>query len=77
MDRPAGVEPSASQQQLAATMRRYWTNFAERGFPSSFGIPFWQNFNKVTHQIQSLVPPMPQTETSFAAQHKCAFWAAA
>jgi hypothetical protein len=25
----------------------------------------------------SLVPPAPQVETEFAAEHQCAFWAAA
>jgi para-nitrobenzyl esterase len=57
-------------------MKSYWTNFARRGFPTSFGTPFWPHFNRVTQQIQSLVPPMPQIETNFAASHKCAFWAA-
>ena len=64
------------QQQLATIMKSYWTDFAERGFPSSFGTSFWPHFNQVTQQIQSLVPPMPQAETNFAAMHKCAFWAA-
>jgi hypothetical protein len=26
--------------------------------------------------MQSLVPPVPQTETDFAAEHHCAFWTA-
>jgi para-nitrobenzyl esterase len=80
MDLPMAAFPgtlSAPQQQLATTMKSYWTNFAKRGFPSSFGTSFWRNFNKVTQPIQSLIPPMPQTETNFAVQHKCAFWAAA
>jgi para-nitrobenzyl esterase len=68
---------SSQQQQLATIMKSYWTNFAKRGFPSSFGIPFWPHFNDVTQQMQSLVPPTPQTEINFAASHKCAFWAAA
>ena len=67
---------SASQQQLAATMKGYWTNFAQRGLPSSFGAPFWPLFNGLTQQIQSLVPPTPQTETNFASTHNCAFWTA-
>ena len=67
---------SAPQQQLATIMKSYWTNFAKRGFPTSFGTPFWPHFNNVTRQMQSLVPPTPQTETNFAATHKCAFWAA-
>ena len=80
MDLPTAAFPgtlSSSQQQLATTMKSYWTNFAKRGFPSSFGVPVWPSFNDVTQQIQSLIPPTPQTETDFAANHKCAFWAAA
>jgi para-nitrobenzyl esterase len=67
---------TAQQQQLAATMKGYWTNFAKRGVPGSFGIPFWPLFNTVTQQMQSLVPPVPQTETDFATTHNCAFWTA-
>jgi para-nitrobenzyl esterase len=67
---------SASQQQLAATMKGYWTNFAQRGLPSSFGAPFWPLFNGLTQPIQSLVPPAPGTETNFASTHNCAFWTA-
>jgi hypothetical protein len=25
----------------------------------------------------SLIPPVPQAETGFAAEHRCAFWATA
>ena len=66
------VTLSAQQQQLAAIMKGYWTNFAKRGFPS----PFWPLFNTVTQTMRSLVPPVPQIETGFAAAHHCAFWAA-
>jgi para-nitrobenzyl esterase len=79
MNLPTAAFPgtlSSPQQQLATTMKSYWTNFAKRGFPSSFGTPVWPSFNDVTQQIQSLIPPTPQTETDFAANHKCAFWAA-
>ena len=67
---------SASQQQLATTMKGYWTNFAKNGFPSSFGAPFWPLFNGLTQQMQSLIPPTPQTETNFARTHNCVFWTA-
>jgi para-nitrobenzyl esterase len=67
---------SASQLQLASTMKAYWTSFAERGMPGSFGTPFWPRFNGVTQPMQSLVPPTAQTETNFAAAHHCAFWTA-
>jgi para-nitrobenzyl esterase len=67
---------SAQQQQLAATMKGYWTNFAKNGFPSSFGAPFWPLFNGLTQPMQSLVPAVPQTENNFAIAHNCAFWTA-
>ena len=67
---------TAAQQQLSSTMQAYWTNFAKRGFPSSPGTPFWPLFGSLTQQMQSLTPPVPQTETDFAAAHNCAFWTA-
>ena len=79
MDLPTAAFPkalSAQQQQLATIMKGYWTNFAKRGFPSSFGTPFWPLFNNLTQKMQSLAPPTPQTETDFATTHNCAFWAA-
>jgi para-nitrobenzyl esterase len=79
MDLPTAAFPgtlSAQQQQLATTMKEYWTNFAKRGFPSSSGTPFWLPFNNLTQKMQSLVPPTPQTETDFATAHNCAFWTA-
>ena len=57
-------------------MKGYWTNFAKRGFPSSFGTSTWPLFNNVTQKMQSLVPPTPQTETNFATTHNCGFWTA-
>jgi para-nitrobenzyl esterase len=79
MDLPAAAFPgtlSAQQQQLATIMKGYWTNFAKRGFPSSFGTLSWPLFNNVTQKMQSLVPPTPQTETDFATTHNCGFWTA-
>jgi len=79
MDLPAAAFPgtlSGPQQQLATIMKRYWTNFAKRGFPASFGTPFWPLFSNLTQQMQSLAPPAPRTETGFATTHNCAFWTA-
>jgi para-nitrobenzyl esterase len=67
---------SAQQQQLASIMKGYWTNFAKRGVPSSFSVPFWPQFNDLTQRMQSLAPPVPQTEANFATTHNCAFWTA-
>ena len=62
---------SASQQQLAAAMQRDWTNFARRGFPAAG----WPQFGSTSPQWLSLIPPQPQVETGFVAEHHCAFWA--
>jgi para-nitrobenzyl esterase len=74
---PNAVPLSSAQQQLSAAMQGYWTNFAKRGFPSSFGEPLWPHFDSVGQRMISLVPPQPQAETDFAAEHNCAFWALA
>jgi para-nitrobenzyl esterase len=66
---------SAQQQQLAAAMRQEWTSFARSGVPSATGAPAWPRFTTGTQGMLSLVPPEPATETSFAAEHHCAFWA--
>jgi para-nitrobenzyl esterase len=79
MDLPTAAFPgtlSAQQQQLATIMKGYWTDFAKRGFPTSFGTPFWPFFNNLTQKMQSLAPPTPQTQTDFATTHNCAFWTA-
>jgi len=68
---------TAAQQRLAASMRRYWTNFARYGSPSSPGRPPWPRFDASAQQMISLVPPVPQVEAGFAAEHQCAFWATA
>jgi para-nitrobenzyl esterase len=67
---------SAQQQRLAATMKGYWTKFAKRGFPATFGTRFWPVFNDLTQEMQSLAPPAPRTETGFASTHNCVFWTA-
>ncbi len=68
---------TAAQQRLAASMKQYWTNFARRSFPSSFGEPPWPGFRNSSQRIQSLDEPRPTVETDFAAEHQCAFWATA
>jgi para-nitrobenzyl esterase len=67
---------TSQQHRLSASMRRYWTNFARSGSPSGPGEPAWPRFGGGQRMV-SLVPPTPQVETGFAAEHKCAFWAAA
>jgi para-nitrobenzyl esterase len=64
---------TAAQQQLAVTMKRDWTNLAKFGAPGGG----WPVFTAASQRVLSLVPPHPQAETDFAAEHHCAFWAAA
>jgi para-nitrobenzyl esterase len=66
---------SAQQQQLAATMRQEWTSFAKSGVPTASGAPAWPRFTAAAQTMLSLVPPRPAPETSFATEHRCAFWA--
>ena len=66
---------SPPQQQLAAAMKQYWTNFAKQGFPSSATEPPWPGFASTSQRMLSLIPPQPQLGTNFAAEHHCAFWA--
>ena len=67
---------SGRQQRLAAVMKEYWTDFAERGFPSGAGVPFWPLFGSLTQRMESLVAGVPRDETDFASVHNCAFWTA-
>src|SRR5580692_3886111 len=62
-----------SQERLAAAMNQYWTNQARTGSPASL----WRRFDATSQQMLSLIPPRPQVETGFAAEHHCAFWALA
>jgi len=67
---------NAAQLQLSSTMQHYWTNFAKFGTPNSPLTPFWERFNPLAGDFQSLAPPTPMQETNFATAHNCAFWAA-
>ena len=62
------------QEELSDAMVRYWTQFAKSGNPNSSGLPFWRNYNAITDEFQSLVPPSPMPEFQFARDHKCDFW---
>jgi para-nitrobenzyl esterase len=66
-----------SQRQLSGNMVEYWTTFAANGNPNRPGTPDWPGFSVATGDAQSLIPPLPATESNFALDHKCAFWDAA
>ena len=67
---------NAQQLQLSSSMQQYWTNFAKSDTPNGSGLPTWRQFNALEGNSQSLIPPSPMQETTFATNHKCAFWAA-
>jgi carboxylesterase type B len=63
-----------AQQHLAAAMKTDWANLARTGSESPLT---WPQFDPASQQVLSLTPPQPQVETSFSAEHQCAFWAQA
>jgi para-nitrobenzyl esterase len=70
-DAPIQIPFNPAQEELAASMRRSWANFAANGDPSSATVS-WPSFDGVT--MMSLVPPQPQVVTDFASRHHCSFW---
>jgi para-nitrobenzyl esterase len=70
-DTPYSGTLSAAQQQLARAMQRDWTSFARAGVPAAA----WPQFAVTSQQALSLVPPRPQLETDYSAEHHCSFWA--
>jgi para-nitrobenzyl esterase len=66
----------ADQQQLSATMIRYWTRFARSGKPHASNVPRWPKYNPNDAVFLSLVAPTPVLEGggAFTVDHKCGFW---
>jgi len=71
---PTFVPLSSSEQQLAATMVKYWTNFAKSGSPNGAGTPAWAAFSAVTGNMQRFTPPSASAYLGFSADHKTVFW---
>jgi para-nitrobenzyl esterase len=61
------------EQELAKAMKGHWAAFARTGAPGGQWVPF----TSTAQRALSLVPPRPGIETDYAAEHHCAFWAAA
>jgi para-nitrobenzyl esterase len=66
---------SAQQRQLAGAMQQEWTSFAKSGAPAARGAARWPRFTSAGQAMLSLIPPSPRLESSFSAEHRCAFWA--
>jgi para-nitrobenzyl esterase len=66
---------SADEQSLSDAMVSYWTRFGTTGNPNSPSTPLWAPYHASTDQFQSLTPPIPGVESTFASEHLCsAFW---
>jgi para-nitrobenzyl esterase len=72
---PATSALSPAQQVLSAQMKAYWTSQAKHGNPETAGQPLWPLFSAGRQRMLSLDEPAPAAETSFSAEHHCAFWA--
>jgi para-nitrobenzyl esterase len=72
---PAMTALSPAQQALSAQMKAYWTSQAKHGSPETAGQPLWPLFSASSQRMLSLDEPRPAVETSFSAEHHCAFWA--
>ncbi|MER7012618.1 carboxylesterase family protein [Saccharopolyspora sp. NPDC000359] len=68
---PAPLTPA--QWQLAATMHRYWANFARSGDPNGPELAAWPRFTATDPHVQSLHPARIG-RTDFAAEHRLDFW---
>jgi para-nitrobenzyl esterase len=66
------------QNRLSSAMVDYWTRFARQADPNSLQTPLWVPQTSATDRTEALLAPTPgpYTATEFAADHKCAFWAA-
>jgi para-nitrobenzyl esterase len=71
-----GVPLTPEQQELSATMVRYWTTFAVTGDPNGRGVPTWHRY-RYSGDVQGLdldsaggIRPV-----DVAAESHCAFWA--
>jgi para-nitrobenzyl esterase len=51
-------------------MTRDWTNLAKADVPAAG----WPRWTATDQRTLSLVPPEPQVETDYAAEHHCSFW---
>jgi para-nitrobenzyl esterase len=69
-----GAPFTTDQRVLSHHMRAAWASFAATGNPSTRALR-WPSIAGGAH-VMSLVPPRPQLESGYSADHHCAFWAA-
>ena len=64
-----------AELRLSDRMIGYWTKFALSGNPNGRAAPGWERFTNRENSFQSLAPDATGSVTTFAADHRCAFWA--
>jgi para-nitrobenzyl esterase len=70
---PTALTPA--QLTLSNKMIRYWAQFAARGNPNGRTVPQWPVYDAAAEQFQLLAPQSTGLIDTFAADHKCSFWA--
>jgi len=66
-----------AQEQLADSMKQYWTSFARSADPNTNGATPWAAYAPATSDTflsLSGATPSAYTGTAFGADHKCAVW---
>jgi para-nitrobenzyl esterase len=66
---------NADQLALSEQMIGYWSRFAASGDPNGARAPRWPRYTTRSYQMQSLAPAATGPIATFAADHRCAFWA--
>jgi para-nitrobenzyl esterase len=69
---PAPFTPA--QTRLSQAMIDYWIHFATTGDPNSTSQPVWTPYHPATDLRLSLTTPQEAVESTFATDHRCAFW---
>ncbi|MDB6062528.1 MAG: carboxylesterase family protein [Verrucomicrobiaceae bacterium] len=64
----------AVSQELATTMRKYWTQFAKTGNPNAVTTPLWSKYQNYQDVLQYLQAPTPSVTSDYAVRHHCGFW---
>jgi para-nitrobenzyl esterase len=68
---------TTAQEQLAQSMKLYWTQFARAANPNTAGATAWAAYAPTTSDAFlsfSGSTPAPYSGTAFGADHKCAVW---
>lgn len=75
---PTAAHPAdltTTQQELATSMRQYWTSFARTGVPVADGTERWPALTAAAPSTQTFSEAGVETRTDFAERHHCDFWA--